>query len=144
MANMEIQGMTELMLKVQQMGRKGASAQTKAVKAGGKVFQEGFSREAPRSRSPRKATVKQSWRTGQHGADNAKISAVKSKEGIKYVNVGWLKGDNSPFFYMKFQNWGTSKMPHPPKKGFAEKVVMAGERESLRAMRNVLKQELML
>ncbi|MGQ0518294.1 hypothetical protein ACT453_53135, partial [Bacillus sp. D-CC] len=63
-----------------------------------------FSREAPRSRSPRKATVKQSWRTGQHGADNAKISAVKSKEGVKYVNVGWLKGDNSPFFYMKFQD----------------------------------------
>ncbi|EOA3902518.1 HK97-gp10 family putative phage morphogenesis protein [Bacillus cytotoxicus] len=144
MANMELQGMAELMLRVQEMGRKGASAQSKAVKAGGKVFQEGFLREAPRSKVPRKATPKQSWRTGQHGADNAKISGVKTKNGVKYVNVGWLKSDNSPFFYMKFQNWGTSKMPNPPKKGFAEKVVMAGEKESLRAMRNVLRQELRL
>ncbi|PHA00940.1 hypothetical protein COE51_06415 [Bacillus pseudomycoides] len=142
MAEMELQGMTELMRRVQEMGRKGAIAQGKAVKAGGEVFQEGFSQEAPRSEEPRQATPKQSWRTGQHGADNAKVSSVKTKNGIKYVNVGWLKSDNSPFFYMKFQNWGTSKMPNPPKKGFAEKVVMSKETEALYAMRNVLGQEL--
>lgn len=134
MANIELQGMETLMRRIQDMGRKGTIAQRKALQAGGKIFQEGFSSEkVPRSKG-----------MGPHGADHAQISPVKTKSGVKYVNVGWLKNDNSPFFYMKFQNWGTSKMPHPPKKGFAEKVVMAKEKEALYVMRNVLRQELEL
>ncbi|EOO28618.1 HK97 gp10 family phage protein [Bacillus cereus VD133] len=144
MADMQLTGMSELMSRLYDLGQSGVKAQNKAVKAGGKVYKEGFSREAPRSAVPRLATPKQSWRTGKHGADNANVSTVKTKAGVKYVNVGWLKSDNSPFFYMKFQNWGTSKMPHPPKKGFVEKVVMAKEKEALHEMRNVLQQELRL
>ncbi|MEN3132502.1 HK97-gp10 family putative phage morphogenesis protein [Bacillus albus] len=133
MAEIELQGMETLMRSIQDMGRKGTTAQRKALQASGKVLQEGFSKEAPRSKG-----------SGPHGADHAQISQMKTKSGVKYVNVGWLKSDNSPFFYMKFQNWGTSKMPHPPKKGFAEKVVMAKEKEALHEMRNVLQQELRL
>lgn len=52
-------------------------------------------------------------RTGK-GRDGLSISGVKSKEGMKYILVGVDKSDNSELFYLKFSEFGTSKMPARP------------------------------
>lgn len=54
-------------------------------------------------------------------ADNIKISGVKTKEGIKYVEVGPTRGDKSEFIYAKFLEFGMSKMTARPFMGPAAK-----------------------
>lgn len=46
-----------------------------------------------------------------HAANNVPKPRIKKKNGRQYVIVGWEKGDNSEFFYMKMEEWGTSKRP---------------------------------
>ena len=57
-------------------------------------------KKAPRSKSAKK-----------HMADNIKVSEIKKENGVDYVHIGPNKGDNSEFFYSKFTEFGTSKMP---------------------------------
>ncbi|MCB2311609.1 HK97 gp10 family phage protein [Clostridium tagluense] len=46
--------------------------------------------------------------------EELKISAVKTKDGIKFILVGIDKKDSSKIFYGKFLEFGTSKMPAKP------------------------------
>lgn len=46
-----------------------------------------------------------------HAADNIPKPKFKKKNGMLYVIVGWEKADNSPYFYMKMEEWGTSIRP---------------------------------
>lgn len=46
-----------------------------------------------------------------HARDNIPKPRIKSKNGNMYVVVGWEKSDNEDYFYMKFEEWGTSKRP---------------------------------
>lgn len=46
-----------------------------------------------------------------HAAANVPKGKPKSVEGGATAKVGWTLGDNSEYFYMKFVNWGTLKMP---------------------------------
>ncbi len=49
-------------------------------------------------------------RTGQHAGDN--IPHTRSRAGGYYKElIGWEKTDNSPYFYMKFHEFGTSGNP---------------------------------
>ncbi len=50
-----------------------------------------------------------------HSRDNIPISNfVTTKDGFMYKVVGWEKQDTSPWFYNKFQEWGTSNIaPNP-------------------------------
>lgn len=66
---------------------------------------------AMRSLMPRSGNNRKSGRIGYrppgHAQDN--IPVTVSKNGAK---VGWIiKGQDRPFFYMKFVEWGTSKQP---------------------------------
>ncbi len=67
------------------------------------------------SRLKRSKDVSRSGRAGSrtyvHSADAVPISGVKRKGGRMFVVVGWDLGDNSPYFYTKFNEWGTSSRP---------------------------------
>lgn len=116
MAKIELEGMDELIKQINAIGERVATrAENKALREGAKVLQEETSRRAPRSSASRSPSGRQKWRTGQHAADNIGVSNVRTdKDGTKYVLVGITKGDNSPYFYLKFHEWGTTKMSARP------------------------------
>lgn len=114
MANVELQGMSELLSKFHTLGLKTNAVQNKALREGAKVLKERISERAPRSSSPKKPSKSEPWRTGLHAADHIGISNVLSNDGMKSILVGLTKGDNSPYFYLKFAEWGTSKQKATP------------------------------
>lgn len=59
----------------------------------------------PRTASPRQATAKNSWRTGQHLADNVVVDSASSAVGVTFN--GGLQ--NGPFFYGKFGEYGRER-----------------------------------
>ncbi len=139
MADVTFEGMDELLKKVQELGARADRIENQAVQAGAKVVQKNISRRAPRSSQPRQSkesAPSQRWRTGLHAADNIKISRVKNKDGIKTVEVGVQKGDNSHYFYLKFKEWGTTKMDAEP---FMEPAAEESKPEVIEAMKNVIK-----
>lgn len=46
-----------------------------------------------------------------HAADNIPLPILRKKKDFIYVVIGWERTDNSPFFYEKFEEWGTSQRP---------------------------------
>lgn len=46
-----------------------------------------------------------------HAADNIPNPKIKKKKSGLQCIVGWEKTDTSPFFYMKMEEWGSSKRP---------------------------------
>nr|WP_014650880.1 HK97-gp10 family putative phage morphogenesis protein [Paenibacillus mucilaginosus] len=80
MAEMKLEGMDELMKRLQEMGRKGAAIERAALQAGGEVIRSAASERAPRSND------------APHLADNITISKIKTSQGMKYVLVGPKKG----------------------------------------------------
>lgn len=50
-------------------------------------------------------------RPSGHAADNIPKAKFKKKNGNLYVLIGWEKTDNSPYYYMKMEEWGTTKRP---------------------------------
>ncbi len=139
MADVTFEGMDELLTKVQELGATAGRLENQAVQAGAKVVQTNISRRAPRStqpRQPKESAPSQSWRTGQHAADNIKISKVLKRNGVKTVQVGIQKGDNSHYFYLKFHEWGTSKMQAQPFMGPAAE---ESKSEVMDTMKSVLR-----
>ena len=87
----------------------------KIVKKAGKVGleeSEGQIRKKAYSKNPMKSGRRGS-RTGQHAADNVPEKGTTQSGNYGEV-IGWEKSDTSPFFYMKFHEWGTTM--HKPKK----------------------------
>lgn len=58
-----------------------------------------------------------------HAVDNVPKPKIIKKGNRKYVIVGWEKSDNSPFFYMKMEEWGTSKRPPHHSFGTVNKIL---------------------
>ena len=100
MAKIELEGMQELLAKVNKLGAKGVAIKQKALNQAGKLVKASMEDKAPRSDQSK-----------THMADNIAVSEVKQENGVDFVQVGPTKGDNSPFFYSKFTEWGTSKIP---------------------------------
>jgi HK97 gp10 family phage protein len=139
MANtgMELQGMEQLLSKVNQLGKKGNRIENKALRAGGEIVRKEISDRAPRSDTPRQPSPgSQSWRTGEHAADNIEMSRVKTKDGMKIVEVGISRGDNSHYFYLKFHEYGTSKMAAQP---FMYPATVESKTEVVEKMKAVLR-----
>lgn len=59
----------------------------------------------PRTAVPRQRTAKNSWRTGQHLADNVVVVSASSYVGVTFA--GGLQ--TGPFFYGKFGEYGTKR-----------------------------------
>lgn len=115
MAKLEIQGMQHLLDKLQSLGNRAKVVENRALKEGAEILRSEIAARAPRSSSPRQPKPPtQTWRTGKHAADNIKMSGVKQKDGAKVIDVGIQKDDNSHYFYLKFHEWGTSKMSARP------------------------------
>lgn len=100
MAKIELEGMQELIDKVSKLGLKGEIIKKKTLDKAGELVKKSMERKAPRSEMAKK-----------HMADNIKVSDIKNENGVDFVNIGPNKGDNSEFFYSKFTEFGTSKMP---------------------------------
>lgn len=124
MAKIELEGMQELIAKVNKLGAKGVAIKQKALDRAGKLVKSSIESKAPRSDQSK-----------THMADNIAVSDVKQENGVDFVQVGPTKGDNSPFFYSKFTEWGTSKIPA---QHWAEKSV----RENKGKINAVIREEL--
>ncbi|NFV48092.1 hypothetical protein FDJ70_10570 [Clostridium botulinum] len=110
MADMQLEGMDSLIRKLEDMGKAGTKVQNSALKKAGEIINNEIKANAPTSSSPRQPRPKRNlWRTGKHAKELLKVSGVKSKNGLKYVEVGIQKGDNTKAFYLKFKEFGSSK-----------------------------------
>jgi len=95
-------------------------------------------RKARKSKTPRG--------TNGHMADHIEISNVEQEGTEKKVIVGFTKGDNSPFYYAKFIEWGASSGPwssmHYGKKPFMRPAYKAKVKESLEIFKNIVGREI--
>ncbi|AHM57683.1 phage protein, HK97 gp10 family (plasmid) [Peptoclostridium acidaminophilum DSM 3953] len=124
MAKIELEGMQELIDKVNKLGSKGEVIKKRALDKAGNLVKESMEQKAPRSEL-----------TKRHMADNIKVSDIEQENGMDFVKIGPNKGDNSEFFYSKFSEWGTSKIPA---QHWAEKSVL----ENKKKINDVIKEEL--
>lgn len=102
MADIELEGVDEILNKLQQIGNNISRLENKALKnAAQPVLDDAKSSNSFNDRSG-------NLRKG------LKISNIKNKEGVKYVLVGVDKSDNLKIYYGKFLEFGTSKMSARP------------------------------
>ena len=100
LTKIELDGMSELIDKINKLGQDGKEIKKNALDKAGNVVKESMEKKAPRSKESKR-----------HMADNIKVSEIETKDGVDFVKVGPDKGDISEFFYSKFTEWGTSKIP---------------------------------
>lgn len=124
MAKIQLEGMAELIDKVNKLGERSEDIKKKALDKAGELVKESMEKKAPRSSDVKK-----------HMADNIKVSEINKDNGVDFVMIGPNKGDNSELFYSKFTEWGTSKIPA---QHWAEKSVIENEKE----INKVIKDEL--
>ena len=124
LARINLEGMQELIDKVNKLGDKGEAIKKNALSKAGNMVKESMEEKAPRSRDTKK-----------HMADNIRVSKIERADGIDFVNIGPTKDDASEFFYSKFTEYGTSKMPA---QHWAEKSL----KENQKDINNVIKEEL--
>lgn len=96
MTRLETEGLEELINAVQRMGSEGRKIENKALKEAGAVMKEAIQNEAP-------------VRTGKL-KESITVSGVKTKDGVKYVEVGPSK----EVFYSIFIEFGTVKLRAKP------------------------------
>ncbi|MCQ4699085.1 HK97 gp10 family phage protein [Paeniclostridium sordellii] len=58
-----------------------------------------------------------------HASDNVPPPKFRTKKGEKYIVVGWEKSDNSNYYYMKMEEWGTSQRPPHHSFGLVNKML---------------------
>jgi len=124
MAKISLEGMQELIDKVNTLGDRGEVIKKSALSKAGDLVKKSMEEKAPRSRDTKK-----------HMADNIKVSKKEKVDGIDFVNIGPTKDDASEFYYSKFTEYGTSKIPA---QHWAEKSLKENHRE----INNVIREEL--
>lgn len=100
MAKIELEGMQELIDKVNKLGSEGHKIKKTALEKSAAIVKESMEKKAPKSKESKR-----------HMADNIKVSEVENSNGVDYIKIGPDKGDISEFYYSKFTEWGTSKIP---------------------------------
>lgn len=119
--SMKFEGLEETQREIERLATEAELKEInkRIVKKAGALAQEaakGQIRKKAYSKNPMKSGRKGS-RTGQHAADNIPKKG-KTQTGNYAEVIGWEASDNSPFFYMKFHEWGSSM--HKPKKFMLE------------------------
>ncbi|SKA89700.1 phage protein, HK97 gp10 family [Clostridium sp. USBA 49] len=100
--DVEVIGMNELIERIKELGPRSSRIQNEALKkAAEPILEDAVSTTAFKDRSGK-------------GRAGLKIGRPKSKGDTKYVLVGIDKSDISEIFYMKFIEYGTSKMSARP------------------------------
>lgn len=97
---MELKGMDELQRRIEELGRKGARISNEALKKGAQPILDEAKLNAPKD-------------TGK-GVEGLTIGRPRVKGDKRSVLVGIDRGDISEVFYMKFHEYGTSKMAARP------------------------------
>lgn len=115
MARIDLEGMQELVDRVNKLGEKGEIIKKNALDKAGELVKRSMEKKAPKSGLKKK-----------HMAEHIKISEIEKDNGVDYVEIGPNKGDNSEFFYSKFTEWGTSKQPA---QHWSEKSILDNKRE---------------
>lgn len=128
MASIELEGMAELIDKVNKFGARGEVIKKKALDKAGELVKGSMERKAPRSEESKK-----------HMADNIEVSEIINEDGVDFVKIGPNKGDNSEFYYSKFTEWGTSKIPA---QHWAENSLIENKREINQTIKEELKRGL--
>ena len=107
----KFEGLDELIKEVESVASESQieKVNAKILKTCGNKAKSTAKTKMPRSNNPMKSGRKGS-RTGEHSKDNIPLSGVKNKNGYQSIIVGWDKSDISPYFYVKFTEWGTSNM----------------------------------
>jgi len=124
MAKIELEGMQELIDRVNKLGSQGEKIKKAALDKAGAMVKSSMEEKAPRSQLSKK-----------HMADYIQVSDIEKEDGIDFVKIGPNKGDNSEFFYSKFTEWGTSKIPA---QHWAENSIL----ENKKKINDVIKEEL--
>lgn len=99
-SNFEVEGLDNLMAKIEAMGKKGANIQDDALQQAAKPILADAIKNAPEDTGKLKKGLK--------------ISKAFNKKGIRYVYVGTDKKDPQSPFYAFFLEFGTSKMSARP------------------------------
>lgn len=107
----KFEGLEELLKEVERVGSSAAisKANSEILKKCGEKARDVARTKMPKSENPMKSG-KRGSRTGKHSADVLPLSRIKNKKGYQSILVGWDKSDNSPYFYTKFTEWGTTKI----------------------------------
>lgn len=124
MTKIELEGMDALINKVNKLGEVGEVIKKKSLEKAGQFVKVSMEKKAPRSNLPKK-----------HMADHIKVSDLENEDGVDLIKIGPNKGDNSEFYYSKFTEWGTSRIPA---QHWAEKSVL----ENKKKINEVIKEEL--
>lgn len=96
MAKFEVDGMENLLNEIEKLGQKGSRIENSALKEAGTIVKESIIKEVP-------------VRTGKL-KENITVSNVKSKDGVKKVEVGPGKDE----YYAAFLEFGTTNMNANP------------------------------
>ena len=96
MAKFEVDGMENLLNELDKLGQKGSRIENTALKEAGNIVKESIVKEVP-------------VRTGKL-KENITVSNVKSKDGVKKVEVGPGKDE----YYAAFLEFGTTNMDANP------------------------------
>lgn len=96
MTNMKLEGMENLLNELDKLGQKGSRIENTALKEAGNIVKESIIKEVP-------------VRTGKL-KENITVSNVKSKDGVKKVEVGPGKDE----YYAAFLEFGTTNMNANP------------------------------
>lgn len=115
MAKIDLDGMQELIAKVNKLGSRGDKIKQDALTKAAGLVKKSMEEKAPKSQLQKK-----------HMANNIQISEIDTVDGIDFIQIGPNKGDNSEFFYSKFTEWGTSKIPA---QHWAEKSVLKNKKK---------------
>jgi len=124
LARINLEGIQELINKINKMGNKGESIKKNALNKAGNLVKKSMEEKAPRSMENKK-----------HMADNIRVSKIERADGMDFVNIGPTKDDASEFYYSKFTEYGTSRMPA---QHWAEKSL----KENQKDINNVIREEL--
>lgn len=115
MAKIELEGMDELIDKVNKLGKKGEEIKKNTLDKVGNLVKRSMEIKAPKSKENKR-----------HMANNINVSDIENEDGVDFVKIGPNKGDNSEFFYSKFSEWGTSKQQA---QHWAENSLLENEKE---------------
>lgn len=96
MADLKLEGIEDLIAEVEKLGAKGSRIENQALREAGEIVRQAIKQEAPQ----RTGTLKKSIET----------SGVKTKDGVKHVEVG----PDKEGWYGEFVEFGTVKMKANP------------------------------
>ena len=75
-----------------------------------------------------------------HMADNIPLKLVR-ENGLRTIEYGWEKSDNSDYYYAKFVEWGTSNQNYP-KKPFLNKSMSKNKTKCFNVFSERIRKEL--